>query len=259
MSSRSRTLSLALALGLSALVPSACQSPEDAALSPAEALAAEVYAESDAELSAISKNAAARGDAVEAAADEFVPDPRLLEGVAAIQAGDTQVGVELLEGALGDLPTERDRADAETWLTHAWTILGDYEEARDHAREAIALRPEDPWLHYALGLALLGVGEDDASIAALTRSIELDEAPIKALQWRAEVHQRNDRWEAALNDCDAALATIASASEAQVAAAAASRTRLEYDTLFAKVKALDGLQRYDEAEVAREHAQSLGR
>ncbi len=259
MSSTARTLSFALALGLSALAPSACQSPEDAALSSAEALAAEVYAESDAELSAISKDAATRGDAVEAAADEFVPDPRLLEGVAAIQTGDTQVGVEILEGALGDLPTEQDRADAETWLTHAWTILGDYQEARDHAREAIALRPEDPWLHYALGLALLGTGEDDGAIAALTRSIELDEAPIKALQWRAEVHQRNDRWEAALQDCDAALATIAAADERQVAAADATRVQLEYTTLFAKAKALDGLQRYDEAEAARERARELGR
>jgi len=259
MSSTVRTLPLALALGLAVLAPSACRSPEDAALSSAEALADEVYAEADAELSAISEDAATRGDTVEAAADEFVPDPRLLEGVAAIQAGDTQVGVEILEAALGDLPTERDRADTETWLTHAWTVLGDYEKARDHARAAIELRPEDPWLRYALGLALLGVGEDDASIASLTRSIELDEAPIKALQWRAEVHQRNDRWELALADCDAALEVIATATDAQIAAAGATRERLEYDTLLDRVKALDGLQRYDEAEATRERAQGLGR
>jgi tetratricopeptide (TPR) repeat protein len=58
-------------------------------------------------------------------------------------------------------------------LAHSYGALGEEEEARGAIERAVALGPEQFYVHYFVGLAWLNLGEEDKAIDAFRRAVSL--------------------------------------------------------------------------------------
>ena len=138
----------------------------------------------------------------------------LNEGSEAIERGELELGIELCLQALEESAgNEELEADAHAWLLHGFSRDDDPESALRHAHFALELRPEDPWLWYARGIAFQELGLSDDAVESLSRAIEIDEQHIKAHQWRAHISQSQGNFSEALEDWERALELIALTSD----------------------------------------------
>jgi tetratricopeptide (TPR) repeat protein len=143
------------------------------------------------------------------------------------------------------------RADVHRRAAHACALLNQPEEALLHAEKGIALAPNDPWLHYARGVAIQTMGEYTAALDAFSRALELDPRHVKASQWRGYTHLLVGSPAEAVRDYDHALAVIQEADDAALRAWGASRRDLTVVTLRGRADALDALGNHDAAEADR--------
>jgi len=99
----------------------------------------------------------------------------------AVYEGDYRGAIDGLAAVEGEAirwnvfyhPTSLLAAQAHRWLGEPEAARAGYLEARTLLEEKLAERPRDPRLHGALGIALAGLGERDAAIAAGRRGVEL--------------------------------------------------------------------------------------
>lgn len=134
-------------------------------------------------------------------------------GMAALGSGEVEHGIALCEEAL--LLAEGNQeltAEAHSWLVHGYTRIDEPEPALDHAVCAIELRPNDPWLRYAQGVALQKLGLLDDALDSFDQAIELNPQHVKAVQWRAYIEQIQERFGASLEDWQLALEILERAS-----------------------------------------------
>jgi len=130
-------------------------------------------------------------------------------------AAEQHLGEELLRP---DAPSREARLELLRLRAHALALLGKPEERIPVLEEALALAPEDPWLHYALGVALVETGDTAQACASFGRAVALDPLHVKALQWRAEAHLTRNEYAAAASDLTLALEALAALGADRVAA-----------------------------------------
>jgi len=177
----------------------------------------------------------------------------LQRGIALVEQRDLEAGIEALRTVLALAPDDRELVlRSRSWLVTALTRAGDPEAALHECQLALEIAPEDPWLHYACGVARYKLGELDLALESFTHAVEHDPQHIKGLQWRALVlHELGDD-RAAVDDLTRALACIESADESALASWGGDRRMLLLKTLDLRIKAYDALGRHDDALRDRE-------
>ncbi|HVK17879.1 MAG TPA: tetratricopeptide repeat protein [Fimbriiglobus sp.] len=81
----------------------------------------------------------------------------------------------------------------------------DYKAARDHAAGAVKADPKQPDAHLLLGLACLGLRENQAAADALTELIKLNPKLAFAYDRRGDAHLKLGKFKEAVEDFDAVL------------------------------------------------------
>ena len=177
---------------------------------------------------------------------------QLEHGIEQVERGDLAAGVESLRAALRVAPDDAELAlRAHSWIGTALTRAGDPEGALRECELALALAPDDPWLHYACGVASYMLGELAAARASFTRGLECDPRHIKCLQWRALVLRDLDDDRAAIDDLTRALECIESADEATLKSWHGDRRSLLLKTLNLRLQAFDDLGMHEAAGLDR--------
>jgi tetratricopeptide (TPR) repeat protein len=118
---------------------------------------------------------------------------------------------------------------------------GDFAASATHLRVAVEERKDDPYAHYLFGLALWKSGQLDEAEGALVRSTTLNDQSIKTWINLARVRLDRREFDGALEAADGATALDGTSS----------------DALHQCGRALDGLNRGDEAVATLEQARSL--
>lgn len=118
---------------------------------------------------------------------------------------------------------------------------GDFATASSRLRVALDGRQEDPYAHYLFGLALWKAGQLDEAEGELVRSTTLNDQSIKTWINLARVRLDRKEFDSALEAADKAGTIDAQSS----------------DALHQRGRALDGLNRGDEAVATLQQARSL--
>jgi Flp pilus assembly protein TadD len=118
---------------------------------------------------------------------------------------------------------------------------GDFTTASSRLRVAVDSRQDDPYAHYLLGLALWKSGQLDEAEGEMVRSTTLNDQSIKTWINLARVRLDRQQFDAALEAADRAVAIDGQSS----------------DALHQRGRALDGLNRGDEAVATLQQARSL--
>lgn len=187
---------------------------------------------------------------------ESAPDPQLEQALSLLSAGEVHAALSALEtwiAAHPDAPAQQ-RAWVHARAAHACALLEQPEEGLAHADAGIVLSPDDPWLHYARGVALHKIGQYSTALDAFSRALELDSRHVKSAQWRAYTYLLTGRTAEAVRDYDTALAILEVSDDAALRAWGSSRRDLTVATLRGRADALDALGRHDAAEADREAA-----
>jgi len=194
-----------------------------------------------------------RADEASVAAEELQAAGELRRGIALVEQGDFEAGIEVLRTVLSMAPDDRELVlRARCWLVTALTSDGDPEGALRECLLALEITPEDPWLHYACGVARYKMGELDLALESFTHAIEHDPRHIKGHQWRGRVLLDLGDYRAAVDDLTRALACIESADESTLVSWDGDRRTLTLKTLDLRIRAYDRLGRHDEAMRDRE-------
>lgn len=116
--------------------------------------------------------------------DAEQPDALHLLGVLALQRGQAERALPLIEQALARRP-----AEPSFHLNYGNVLfaLGRHQEAVASYRRAAALAPADPEPHNNLGYALIQTGQPEAGIAALRQAIQLHPGHVAAHAVLADV------------------------------------------------------------------------
>ena len=192
----------------------------------------------------------------ESGSGESAPEPQLQQALSLLGTGEEHAALSALEGWLAahpDAPADQ-RAGVHGHASHACALLDQPEEGLAHAEAGIALSPDDPWLHYARGVALHTIGDYATAVVAFSRSLELDPRHVKSAQWRGYTYLLIGRPAEAVRDYDTALAIIEASDEAAFLAWGTNRRDLTVATLRGRADALDAWGRPDAAEADREAA-----
>lgn len=118
---------------------------------------------------------------------------------------------------------------------------GDFADSATHLRVAVEEKTDDPYAHYLFGLALWKSGQLDEAEGALVRSTTLNDQSIKTWINLARVRLDRREFDGALEAADRATALDPGSS----------------DALHQRGRALDGLNRGDEAVLTLEQARGL--
>jgi len=163
------------------------------------------------------------------------------------------------------LAVTRDNHAAEKNLGAALLAAGRVEEAIEHSRAAVRLRPRDPVAHTNLGAALARAGDIDAARAEYRRALEIDPQNAMAHLDLGVLLADRERWDDALHEYDEVLRIDPTYAKAHAGigwvamhrgqneeAVARFRTALELDPRLAAASnslalALEDLGRNDEA------------
>ena len=173
---------------------------------------------------------------------------QLVRGIELVERGEFAAGIEVLRAVLGAAPGDPELVPlARSWIGTALTHSGDPEGALRECRLALELAPDDPWLHYACGVASYTLGELADARESFTHGIEHDPRHIKSLQWRALVLRDLDDDRAAIDDLTRALECIESADEATLTSWGGNRRSLLLKTLNLRLQAFDDLGLHDAA------------
>lgn len=172
----------------------------------------------------------------------------LERGIELVEQGDLAAGIELLRTVLSAAPGDTELVQrARCWIGAALTRAGDPEGALHECQLALELAPEDPWLHYACGVAWYTLGELERARDSFTRAIEHDPRHVKSLQWRALIlRDLDDDW-AAIDDLTRALECLESADDATLSSWGGDRRMLMLKTLNLRLQAFDDLGLHDAA------------
>ncbi|MGE0734969.1 MAG: tetratricopeptide repeat protein [Alphaproteobacteria bacterium] len=126
-----------------------------------------------------------------------------LLGVAAVEAGRTERGIELIRSAIG---LNDQVAEAHSNLGNALQVLKRHQEAVACYDKAIALKPDFPDVHLNRGVALTDLRRLDEAVASFGRAIALDPDNPAAYSNRGVALRELGRAGEALVDFDRALA-----------------------------------------------------
>src|SRR5262245_41578476 len=138
----------------------------------------------------------------------------LERGIALVEQGDLEAGIAALRGVQSGATGDRELdVKARCWIVTSLTRAGDPEGALRERELALELAPENPWLHYARGVALYEMGDLERAREAFTHGLERDPRHIKSLQWRALVLRDMNDDRAAVEDLTRALECIESAGD----------------------------------------------
>ena len=118
---------------------------------------------------------------------------------------------------------------------------GDFSTASSRLRVAIEGKQDDPYAHYLLGLALWKSGQLDEAEGEMVRSAGINDQSLKTWINLARVRLDRREFDGALEAADKAVAIDGQSS----------------DALHQRGRALDGLNRGDEAVATLEQARSL--
>jgi Flp pilus assembly protein TadD len=118
---------------------------------------------------------------------------------------------------------------------------GDFTTASSRLRVAVDSRQDDPYAHYLFGLALWKSGQLDEAEGELVRSGTLNDQSIKTWINLARVRLDRQQFDSALEAADKAVAIDSQSS----------------DALHQRGRALDGLNRGDEAVATLQQARSI--
>ncbi|HEV8199767.1 MAG TPA: tetratricopeptide repeat protein [Candidatus Polarisedimenticolia bacterium] len=118
---------------------------------------------------------------------------------------------------------------------------GDFATASSQLRIAVDSRQDDPYAHYLFGLALWKSGQLDEAEGEMVRSTTLNDQSIKTWINLARVRLDRKEFDSALEAADKAVSIDGRSS----------------DALHQRGRALDGLNRGDEAVVTLQQARSL--
>jgi Flp pilus assembly protein TadD len=118
---------------------------------------------------------------------------------------------------------------------------GDFTTASSRLRVAIDGRQDDPYAHYLFGLALWKSGQVDEAEGEMVRATTLNDQSIKTWINLARVRLDRRQFDSALEAADRAIALDGQSS----------------DALHQRGRALDGLNRGDEAVATLQQARSL--
>jgi len=118
---------------------------------------------------------------------------------------------------------------------------GDFATASSRLRVALDGRQDDPYAHYLFGLALWKSGQLDEAEGELVRSTTINDQSIKTWINLARVRLDRKEFDSALEAADKAVTLDAQSS----------------DALHQRGRALDGLNRGDEAVATLQQARSL--
>jgi tetratricopeptide (TPR) repeat protein len=174
-----------------------------------------------------------------------------------LAGGDPHTAVELLEEALGLWP-EQDAleiSDTRRWLVHACARAGDPRRSLEHADDELQQSGGDAWLWYARGVALTTLGRCEEALVSFGQALELDPEQAKALQWRGHVNLLMGRYDAALEDLDAAMELVQAHALRDIPEGA---ERMRAQILWQRADALDALERHEEAQADRDAARAQG-
>lgn len=184
-----------------------------------------------------------------APASEHAGSKAALErGIGLVEQGDLAAGIEILRTVLSAASDDAELVvRAHSWIGAALTRAGDPEGALQECRLALELAPEDPWLHYACGVACYTMGELEDAREAFTLAIAQDPRHIKSLQWRGLVQRDLDDDRSAVEDLTRALECIESADESALSSWGGNRRMLLMKTLNLRLQAFDDLGLHDAA------------
>jgi len=118
---------------------------------------------------------------------------------------------------------------------------GDFATASSRLRIAIEQKQNDPYAHYLLGLALWKSGQLDEAEGSLVRSAEMNDQSVKTWINLARVRLDRTEFDGALEAADRAVELDGQSS----------------DGLHQRGRALDGLNRGDEAVATLEQARTI--
>jgi Flp pilus assembly protein TadD len=118
---------------------------------------------------------------------------------------------------------------------------GDFATASSRLRVAVDSRQDDPYAHYLFGLALWKSGQLDEAEGEMVRSTTLNDQSIKTWINLARVRLERKEFDSALEAADRAVTIDAQSS----------------DALHQRGRALDGLNRGDEAVATLQQARSI--
>lgn len=119
----------------------------------------------------------------------------------------TQLGQEAAELALRQFPlSQEDEIALHSRLALELYRKGEFEQAADSYRQALALAPSYPDLHNQLGVALHAADQDDEALHAFTRALELNSRYIEARLNRAMSLRCLGREKDAREDLESVLA-----------------------------------------------------
>jgi tetratricopeptide (TPR) repeat protein len=185
--------------------------------------------------------------------------PALERARSALDAGEEQSARELLEAWLSENPgaPAARRSAALQLLVHACALLCDPEASLAYAEAALDLAPDDPWLHYARGVALEETGALAAAVAAFGRALALHPRHLKSAQWRGHVLGLLGEHEAAVQDWTLALEILATARPEELRGWGGEPLALERDVLLERAASFDALGEHEAAERDRERARAL--
>lgn len=172
----------------------------------------------------------------------------LERGIALVEQGELEAGIEVLRAMLSAAPGDRELVPrAQCWIGHALTRAGDPEGALRECRLALELTPADPWLHYACGVAWYEMGELERALESFTHGVEFGPRHIKSLQWRARVLLDVGDDRSAVEDLTRALELIESADDSTLASWGGDRRSLLMKTLNLRLQAFDALGMHEAA------------
>jgi len=186
------------------------------------------------------------------------PKQELERGMELVEQGDLTAGVEVLRAVLEEAPGEPALcARARAWIGAALTRAGDPEGALRECQLALEQAPDDPWLHYACGVAWYTMGELDLALESFTRGIACDPRHIKCLQWRGLIRRDLDDDREAVEDLTRAIECIESADDSTLASWRGDRRMLLMKTLDLRLQSFDDLGLHDTAMRDRARAALL--
>jgi len=118
---------------------------------------------------------------------------------------------------------------------------GEFSTSAKHLRVAVEEKKDDPYAHYLFGLALWKSGQLDEAEGALVRAASMNEGSVKTWINLARVRLDRREFDGALEAADRAILLDGSSS----------------DALHQRGRALDGLNRGEEAVTTLEQARGL--
>jgi hypothetical protein len=190
---------------------------------------------------------------------KYATPPVLSWAVARVLAGEHEVSIPKLQAFVESTPPSAQglRTEARAWLAYALNESGDPEGCLAELEIAVAEDPRDPWLLYEQGHAWSAIGDYEQAIASYRAAVDLDPAFARAWQWLGHCLLLVERPDEALAADTRALELAERADERELEYWRAGRTTLLLEILGERARCLEALGEREAARRDRARAEGL--